>query len=129
MKKLVEVNMFWIMLGIFLLSIIQISGNYFGTWNLNKTIGWGWEITDFHWLNKISFTLSTLVFTIGYGILFKSKRRTVFMISIVQIILTFSSFVTQSNYFEISIIALILSWIIFLVTMFNSKKIERIKPV
>ena len=56
------------------------------TWDLNRTIGWGWDVTNFAWYFQFHL-LELLLFTLGYGLLFLMKRHTIFFLSALQIAL------------------------------------------
>ena len=90
MKKFFERNMFWVAL-IFLLllvpfRIIPIHVGL-GSWDLNRTIGWGWDVSQFLWSLGIVFLLLQLVFTIGYAMLKYTGRSTNFYLSLVHFLL------------------------------------------
>ncbi|MFK8105388.1 MAG: NrfD/PsrC family molybdoenzyme membrane anchor subunit [Saprospiraceae bacterium] len=65
-----------ISLGLFTLGIVSIFWTIFfgiGTWDLNRTIGWGWDITNFVWWIGIGHA-GTLISAIL--LLFRQKWRT-----------------------------------------------------
>lgn len=119
MKKLLEINMFW---GLLILSVIQALCHFYGTSSLNRTIGWGWDITNLFWWSTPSLLYSMIVFTIGYGILYFSKRKTRWLLSLFQIILLLQAMITPTNNFEVSMIFVILNWIVFRLNIATNKK-------
>ena len=74
-------NMYWLFA--LLLSVVLLTFGVFcilytiwmgiGTWNLNRTIGWGWDITNFVWWIGIGHA-GTLISAIL--LLFRQKWRT-----------------------------------------------------
>lgn len=119
MKKLLELYIFWVML---ILSKLALIYTYcFGTWDLNRTIGWGWEITNFIWWIMPSISCSIIVFTIGYGILFFTNKKTKFFLSFLQIFLLLIYLFIPFHQFELLIFIVILSWIVFILNMANSE--------
>jgi hypothetical protein len=60
-------------LGLYLFSVIWTIWNGIGSWNLNRTIGWGWDITNFVWWVGIGHA-GTLISAIL--LLFRQKWRT-----------------------------------------------------
>jgi Ni/Fe-hydrogenase subunit HybB-like protein len=60
-------------LSIYLFSVLWTVWNGIGSWNLNRTIGWGWDITNFVWWVGIGHA-GTLISAIL--LLFRQKWRT-----------------------------------------------------
>ena len=123
MRRFFEQGIFWIMLILYLiLMIYSWYDSYYGTWNLNRTIGWGWDLTNFIWWNLPSISWSIKIFTIGYGILFFMKKKTNFILSILQILLVLINITIPMYNIGVSIIFIILNWIIFIWNMINSMR-------
>jgi len=61
------------LLGVFLFSVVWTIWFGIGTWNLNRTIGWGWDITNFVWWIGIGHA-GTLISAIL--LLFRQRWRT-----------------------------------------------------
>ncbi|MBK7870579.1 MAG: hypothetical protein IPJ74_07815 [Saprospiraceae bacterium] len=80
-EKLFERHMF-LLIGILLIARIFYSKSI--TWNLNRTIGWGWDLTNFFWWNAFNINL---VYLLGYGVLWFLERRTHFYISVSHFVL------------------------------------------
>lgn len=62
-----------ILLGVFLFCVFWTVYQGIGTWNLNRTIGWGWDITNFVWWVGIGHA-GTLISAIL--LIFRQKWRT-----------------------------------------------------
>jgi Ni/Fe-hydrogenase subunit HybB-like protein len=60
-------------LGVYFFSVVWTVWNGIGSWNLNRTIGWGWDITNFVWWVGIGHA-GTLISAIL--LLFRQKWRT-----------------------------------------------------
>lgn len=80
-EKLFERHMF-LLIGILLIARIFYSKSI--TWNLNRTIGWGWDLTNFFWWNAFNINL---VYLLGYGVLWFLERRTHLYISVSHFVL------------------------------------------
>lgn len=113
---------------VFFLGLIALiytaTRSYFGTWNLNRTIGWGWDITNFIWWIMPSGGVSIIFFAFVFWIL-KIRRCTflfelmffqiivivLFLISIIQFQYVLSEGLLFSNWllFFANIIAAIYS--------------------
>lgn len=61
------------LLGVFVFSVVWTIWMGIGSWNLNRTIGWGWDITNFVWWVGIGHA-GTLISAIL--LLFRQKWRT-----------------------------------------------------
>lgn len=97
---------------------IQIWASYFGTWNLNRTIGWGWNpmMIFFQYLEN-----PYLLFTFGYGLVYyfgRSVRYYLGLLHLVVILLSLLILNPESIHFTL----IIISWILFLLNLFLSKK-------
>lgn len=64
-----------------------------GSWDLNRTAGWGWDVPGFiHWFFS-AFRWLLLIFAVGYGIVLFSGRRTDFYLSVLHFFLMLLCFV------------------------------------
>lgn len=107
---------------VFFLGIIYWPLIYFmwmrvGTWSLNRTIGWGWDITNFvFWFSEYSFLINiwVLFFPMVYWILRLQKYEFNFALVLFQV-LTISLFiiVTFNCNFYFSYCLLIFIWLLF----------------
>jgi len=98
-----------------------------GTSNLNRTIGWGWDITNFiFWIIPFG-TFSILLFAFIYWILKKRKCSFLFELMFFQIIaiVIFLNSIIQFQY-AFSEVLLFANWLLFfanVIAAFYSKKI------
>lgn len=120
MKKVFKEQMFWIVGLIFLSAKISMQFIPVGTWNLNRTIGWGWDITDMLWWSSLSLSIYLPVFTIGYGILYFQKKSTHLALSIVHVLLIVSTFFVPVFAIMGNIILAGLSFMVFLINFIIS---------
>ena len=128
MKKIFERNMFWVSLVFLLLLIvfrvipIQVG---LGSWNLNRTIGWGWDVSSFLWRLGVVFLLLQFVFTIGYAILQYTKRSTNFYLSLIHFLLMLALIPVHFSPIlnvETNAVYLVLSLVVFILNMIFSVK-------
>ena len=84
MKQILRSNMHWILL--VMLVFLHFSFVGIGTWNLNRTIGWGWEFEFYRWSTAVTKS-SIFLFTIGYGILKVYGKTPRFGFSLLHLIL------------------------------------------
>jgi hypothetical protein len=128
MKNFLEKNMVWVtMILMIVLSLFQVYYTLTSTWTLNRTIGWGWSYYDYNYLMDITATClfySIPLFTFGYGVLYFLKRRTVFVFSILHLFLILLIAFYTSFHLLFSIFLLNLSWLVFSLNIYKSKKIE-----
>ena len=110
MKNVLPSNMFWILMIILFFHLYSFNG--IGTWNLNRTIGWGWEFELYRWINAITKS-SIFLFTIGYGILKVYRRVPHFAISILHLFLILTSLWIPKQEFIFNIIFGLLTWGVF----------------
>ena len=125
MKKIFEKNMFWITLTL-MIFVLVTRGFYIsmGTWNLNRTIGWGWDYTNQIWMILSNcFTISLPLFTIGYGILYFLKRKTVFIFSVLHFSLILLMTFYHSGHLILTMLLLNLSWLLFSLNIYKSEKV------
>ncbi len=120
MKKLFEEYLFWIILVIGLLKIGS-SFLWVRTYNLNQSIGWGNDITNFVWLGGY---LPSIVFVIGYGIIYFTNRRTVYPLSIIHIVVILVNLFLwiPPAYSVLEKLLYYGSWVIFILNMVYSKR-------
>ncbi len=124
MKNILQKNMFWVML------LLLVFGLFFQkinkatiTWNLNHSIGWGWNDPIFIWQLANMFLLISLpCFTLGYGLLYFMKKETKFLTSGLHVFVTlFLLFIPPFN-FSLTIILFLVAWLFFAFNMLTSKK-------
>jgi len=119
MKELFQKNMFWLIFGITIGIYLNLEIN--STWNLNRTIGWGWEPYLNFSIFLPSFYTSLIIFNIGYGILMHRKQETNLKLSILHLLLIFFTFMLSGFYSVVELILNLCSMIIFLLNMASSK--------
>lgn len=101
-----------------------------GTWGMNKTVGWAWDLSNF---NLIHFPLYFL-FLIIYTVLSLFKIKTQFLLSIIHIFLIVIPWITFSNYNYtlITFYSTALSLIVFVLNValsIKNRKIYRPKTI
>ena len=117
-------------LGLFYWPLIYLMWMRVGTWNLNRSIGWGWDITNFaFWFSKYNFLINVWVifFPLIYWILRMKKYEFNFLLMMFQVlaILLFIITTTQFRY-DFSYSLLISNWLLFfanIIAAIFSKKI------
>ena len=95
------------------------------SWNLNRTIGWGGELSLYYWFDMISsYTLP--IFTIGYALLFFANREVKTILFILYLFIIFLDLFAYFNFFSFPRI-LFLSWLTFILSVVTSREIEGIE--
>jgi hypothetical protein len=122
MENIFERHMFWLFLVLLLLILLNPIYVGVGSWNLNRTVGWGWDYPSF--LRWFFFTISflVLVFTIGYGFLRFTNRKTHFYLSLTHFLLVLFYW-WPHTIAELYIIYLVVLLLVFLLNIFRSVKI------
>lgn len=122
MKNIFEKRMMWIVLVFILISIWNTVWISHGTWDLNRSIGWGWDITNFlFWISFYNFLL-LLINLIGYLFLLILKRRTNYFLSILHSVLLVLSFVIFQFEIEIVVFYLFILVVVFILNLTFSTK-------
>lgn len=129
-KIIFERGMFWI---IFIPFIVVITGLVeVGTYGINKTVGWAYDIPDLQVIIVGFLTFSCLLFLVGYGILFFSGIKTNLNLSIIHFIVFYTTyipiiFLNKNKVF--GFILALLSFIIFIVNIIwafkNRKRLNK----
>lgn len=114
-KIIFERGMFWIILIPFILVVTGLVD--IGTYEVNKTIGWSYDIPDFQIILAGILTFSCFIFLIGYGILFFSRIKTNLKLSIIHFIIFCTSYM-MFFYKILGFILVLLSLVIFIMNMF-----------
>ena len=122
-KNLFEKYMFWVVLSYSIVyAYLEIA--YPTTWDLNRTIGWGWDITNIFFWNAAT---TLMLFLFGYFVVFITKRRNLLYLSVPHTFLIFFGeiftphFSTESGALIAMLIGL-MSWMIFLLNLVLSRK-------
>lgn len=121
MKSSIEFIAFVIMLVIFI--ILFYTANYMavGTWDLNRTIGWGWDITNYLMWGSSIFYWSVFLFMIGYGILCIANRTTQKQLTILHVCLLFLYLIIPVFRIELKLITGVVVWLVFILNLLLSK--------
>lgn len=123
MRNFFERRMFWITLLFLLLAMFTPIYVGVGSWDLNRKIGWGWDVPGFiQWVFS-SFRWLLLIFTVGYGIILATGRRTDFYLSLLHFELMLLCFVPLFN-FNLSIVYSILLVLVFGLNLMRSFKVS-----
>lgn len=120
-KDILKRNTFWLALISTIAAYIYTLRPIIESWNLNKTIGWGYELSLYFWLEKIShYTLP--IFALGYMLLFLTKREVRQILFLLHLFIVFFDLIA---YFHIIPIPrmLLLSWLTFILSVVLSRKI------
>lgn len=123
MKQLIERNMVWMVL---LLTLCVKGYDYLfpsGSWDLNRSIGWSWDIKNAIWHMIFS---SNVIFLVGYALTKIFKRYHLFSFSVVHLLVIFVLSVWPlSSMHSMAIInrLQIVSVSIFLINILTSKPI------
>lgn len=126
--EFVENQMFFITFLLYLLNY-KTQTFYFamGSWDINRTVGWGWDISIYFWLSLFG---SFFIFTISYGVIKLLKRKTNYKLSFAHII-TMVLYVITSNMIDTHdyiVLAIgTLMWGLFILNLFKCKKIVQNK--
>lgn len=122
MKNVFEKYTFWIMMILFVITCFISYLQTYQTSNLNRSIGWGWDLTNYLYWMSLSLILSPGIFTIGYGILYLRKRKSNFLLSILHIFLVLCCIIIPDSNVNLIVIFYTLSWIIFISNILMSKQ-------
>ena len=91
-------------------------------WNLNKSIGWSYDFSNFSfWIDALNLGVF-LIFPIGYGIIYFRRKNPNFYLSIIHIGLLFVGLVF--SYYGLGYYGMItgFSALIFIINMFTKKE-------
>jgi len=140
MKGLLRRNTFWMAL---IMGIIALYPKWYAyvhvtTWNLNRTIGWGREsFIDMEEVNFVKYVnlmeiishYSIPLFAIGYTVLYLDKRNTKTLFLILHLFAIGLIMMTPSYFIDFFLLFMILSWGMFLLSVFTSRKIENTETI
>ncbi len=121
MKDILEKYMFWIFL-VYSIASFSVTHYYsLGSWDLNRTIGWGWDITNLIMWNTFK---PPIFFLLGYGLILILKRRNLFRLSLLQLgLIMFDLLISLTETTIILQILLYFSiWVVFLLNLILSEK-------
>ena len=86
-----------------------------GTWDLNRTIGWGWDWTNYIWWITPHF-FWFVIFPLTYWFLSKTNTFS-YPLMLAHVIVIVLSMIPLFEY-EISIIFSLISWLLFFANIF-----------
>ena len=120
LRKIFTTYLFFLL--VFLFGLGFILAYLFGdeqSYGINKTVGWAYDFSNQGFYTALIFTISQILFIIGYLIIFLLRRKTNYYISIAHfeiIILTlffFENFIANMIFSSISVL-------LFFVNVFKS---------
>lgn len=118
-KRVFEQEMVWLTLGLLLLNLFSTRFYSLGTWDMHRTIGWGWSYPDFVFWAPISQTILLVIFTLGYAWVKFTKRKTHIYLSVFHFLALLIGFFTFPY-----LIYLLIIVSIFIANLFYSKGLE-----
>lgn len=119
---------------VFFLGLLNWSLTYLiwmriGTWNLNRTIGWGWDMRKFiYWISDSYYFINIwiLLFPIIYWMLRLKKYEFNFILMILQVVVILFYIVASVEFlYQFAYSFLIANWLLFfanVIAAFYSKK-------
>lgn len=111
MKKIINDNIMWILALILFIRLYTFEN--FEKWNLNRTIGWGWDYDLARWISTTTKS-SILLFIIGYGILKIYGKTPRLGLSVLHLLLLLILLRIPYNKFALIILVGLLIWGVFL---------------
>lgn len=116
-KRFLIENMFWMTISICILQIILSQLTLKDSWDLTRTIGWGWDVSNFVWWIGISlYNLLLFIFLVGYGILKLNSCRTNFKLSTFHFVLLIFGIVPYFDV-QLNVIYLLLITVVFILNV------------
>ena len=91
------------------------------SYGINKTVGWAYNISNQVFYTALIFTLSQILFILGYLIIFLLRRKTNYYISIAHFEIIILTLVFFEN-FIVNTIFSVLSITLFFANVFKSNK-------
>ena len=108
---------FWFFAIYSIITLISSFHNSSNTWNLNRSIGWGWDFTNYvFWIGLFS-SFPFVIYTLGYGFLYFRGRKPNLILSLTQIFLILGGFLVPIFYGFTDLLIGLLGIIIFLINM------------
>ena len=96
------------------------------TWNLNKTIGWGFDITNFvYWIPKL-IQIFSIIYTIGYFRLYRRNQNGKTRFIFLNLIFLFLSTMEYANIYLV-ILFLVISIVGFVCVIITKESIKQWK--
>ena len=89
-----------------------------GTWGINKTVGWAWDITNFIYFPFLLY----FIYLLGYGICYFLKIKTDYWLSLLHFVLILVSilFFSATRYYFFIFSLTCIGFIVFLVNIITS---------
>lgn len=123
LKTLLEKQIFWILLLPTLIVVIPMLMHlYKESWGLRPATESGWDIGNLIWWTLFSWSISILIFCIGYGILLFKKRSVNAWLSFFQLVFIGINIIVPVSETHSQIILLIGVWLVFIMNLVLSKK-------
>lgn len=89
------------------------------SYEINKTVGWAYDISNQVFYTALIFTFSQILFIIGYLIIFLRRRKTNYYLSIAHFEIIILTLVFFEN-FIVDLIFCVLSIIVFFINILKS---------
>ena len=122
-KNLLERHIFWVLLlPTLLISPPMLFNLYKQSWGLQPPGPADWEIENIIWSSLLLWSLSILLFCIGYGVLYFRSRKALAILSLLQILLIGVYIGLPFVESRIHHLLLVSSWIVFTANLLLSKK-------
>ncbi|CAD0007120.1 hypothetical protein FLACHUCJ7_03184 [Flavobacterium chungangense] len=122
LKKIFTKYLFFLLILLFGFGfILAYLFGYEQSYGINKTVGWAYDISNQVFFTSLIFTLSQILFIIGYLILFLIRRKTNYYLSIAHFEIIILTLVFSEN-FIVNAIFSVLSMILFFTNAFKSHK-------
>lgn len=103
--------------------VVIIYFSDFSTYGINKTVGWAYDITNLNFLIGTKFSISIIIFLIGYGVIIIFKRKTVFIISLSHfIIILISMYFEKAQLNVFALLLFIISINLFVINLIKAYK-------
>jgi len=122
LKKIFTKYLFFLLILLFGFGfILAYLFEYEQSYGINKTVGWAYDISNQIFFTSLIFTLSQILFIIGYLIIFLIRRKTNYYLSIAHFEIIILTLVFLEN-FIVNAIFSVLSITLFFTNVFKSHK-------
>ncbi len=122
LKKIFTKYLFFLLILLFGFGfILAYLFEYEQSYGINKTVGWAYDISNQIFFTSLIFTLSQILFIIGYLIIFLIRRKTNYYLSIAHFEIIILTLVFLENFIVNAIFSL-LSIALFFTNVFKSHK-------
>lgn len=122
LKKIFTKYLFFLLILLFGFGfILAYLFEYEQSYGINKTVGWAYDISNQIFFTSLIFTLSRILFIIGYLIIFLIRRKTNYYLSIAHFEIIILTLVFLENFIANAIFS-VLSITLFFTNVFKSHK-------